>query len=312
MHTTRRTILTGVGAGLAATALPRGSAAQGAAPGAAMGTLVRKPIPSSGEMIPVIGLGSARRYEEVKPGEDVAPLRDTFRRFHALGGTVVDTAPSYGQAEAIMGGLMDDLKIRPSLFVCTKVGVDNIEQGRAQIDASFKALRTDRIDLLAVHNLRDITNELAYLRELKQAGRIRYLGATTSFDRQYEAFEAMMRREQLDSIQIDYALDNRNAAERIIPLAKERGMAVFINLPFGRGSVFRATQGKPLPEWAAEIDVTSWAQFMLKYLVSHEGVTCAVPGMAQARYVDDNLRAAQGRMPDAAMRRRMEQYVDGL
>ncbi|MBP0493177.1 aldo/keto reductase [Roseomonas indoligenes] len=312
MHATRRTFLslagTGLGAGIAALALPQEAGAQPTVAGA----LIRKPIPSSGEMIPVIGLGSARRYEEVKPGEDVSPLRDTFRRFHELGGTVVDTAPSYGQAEAIMGGLMDDLKIRPSLFVCTKVGVDNIEQGRAQIDASFKALRTDRIDLLAVHNLRDITNELAYLRELKQAGWIRYLGATTSFDRQYEAFEAMMRRETLDAIQIDYALDNRNAAERIIPLAKERGMAVFINLPFGRGSVFRATQGKPLPEWAAEIDVTTWAQFMLKYLVSHEGVTCAVPGMAQARYVDDNLRAAQGRMPDAAMRRRMEQYVDAL
>ncbi|WP_338662227.1 aldo/keto reductase [Pararoseomonas sp. SCSIO 73927] len=308
MHATRRTILALSGAGLAATALPRAAGAQQPA----AGTLIRKPIPSSGEMIPVVGLGSARRYEEVKPGEDVAPLRDTFRRFQELGGTVVDTAPSYGQAEAIMGGLMDDLKIRPSLFVCTKVGVDNIEQGRAQIDASFRNLRTDRIDLIAVHNLRDITNELAYLRELKQGGRIRYVGATTSFDRQYEAFEAMMRREQLDSIQIDYALDNRNAAERIIPLARERGMAVFINLPFGRGSVFRATQGKPLPEWAAEIDVTSWAQFMLKYLVSHEGVTCAIPGMAQARYVDDNLKAAQGRMPDAAMRRRMEQYVDGL
>jgi aryl-alcohol dehydrogenase-like predicted oxidoreductase len=122
----------------------------------------------------------------------------------------------------------------------------------------------------------------------------------------------MMRRERLDSIQIDYALDNRNSAERIIPLAAERGMAVFINLPFGRGSVFRATQGKALPDWAAEIDVTTWAQFMLKYLVSHPAVTCAVPGMAQARYVDDNMKAAQGRMPDAAMRRRMEQFIDAL
>ena len=303
MHANRRTVLAGLGASIAA--LGRPAAAQQAA-------LTRKPIPSSGEMIPVIGLGSARRYEEIKPGEDLAPLLDTWRRFQQLGGTVVDTAPSYGNAEAIMGGLMADLGIRPSLFVRTKVGVDNIEQGRAQIEQSFRNLRTDRIDLIAVHNLRDITNELAYLRELKQGGRIRYVGATTSFDRQYEAFEAMMRRETLDSIQIDYALDNRNAAERIIPLAKERGMAVFINLPFGRGSVFRATQGKPLPDWAAEIDVTTWPQFMLKYLVSHEAVTCAVPGMAQARYVDDNLAAARGRMPDAAMRRRMEQFIDAL
>ena len=297
----RRTLLAGLAAG---TALQPALAQQ--AP------LLKKPIPSTGELIPIIGLGSARRYEEARTEADMAPLRDTFRRFHELGGTVVDTAPSYGNAEGIMGDIMANLGIRRDLFVCTKVGVDNIEQGRAQIADSFRKLRTERIDLIAVHNLRDITNELAYLRELKQAGRIRYVGATTSFDRQYEAFEAMMRRETLDSIQIDYALDNRNAAERIIPLAAERGMAVFINLPFGRGSVFRATQGKELPAWAAEIDVTTWAQFMLKYLVSHPAVTCAVPGMAQARYVDDNLNAARGRMPDAAMRRRMEQFIDGL
>ncbi len=297
----RRTLLAGLAAG---TTLKPAFAQQ--AP------LLKKPIPSTGELIPIIGLGSARRYEEARTEADMAPLRDTFRRFHELGGTVVDTAPSYGNAEGIMGDIMANLGIRRDLFVCTKVGVDNIEQGRAQIADSFRKLRTERIDLIAVHNLRDITNELAYLRELKQAGRIRYVGATTSFDRQYEAFEAMMRRETLDSIQIDYALDNRNAAERIIPLAAERGMAVFINLPFGRGSVFRATEGKTLPAWAAEIDVTTWAQFMLKYLVSHPAVTCAVPGMAQARYVDDNLNAARGRMPDAAMRRRMEQFIDGL
>ncbi|MBI0538318.1 aldo/keto reductase [Roseomonas sp. KE2513] len=304
MNATRRTALAALGGGLVAAALERGAAAQPA--------LIRKPIPSSGEMIPVIGLGSARRYEDAKTEEDIGPLRETFRRFQALGGTVLDTSPTYGVAEPVMGGLMADLGIRSSMFVCTKVAVDNKEQGREQIEQSFRNLRTDRIDLIAVHNLRDITNELATLRELKAAGRIRYVGATTSFDRQYEAFEAMIRREALDSIQIDYALDNRNAAERIIPLARDRGMAVFINLPFGRGSVFRATQGKPLPDWAAEIDCTSWAQVMLKYIVSHEAVTCAIPGMAQARYVDDNLKAAQGRMPDAALRRRMEGYIDSL
>lgn len=304
MKLNRRDVVLGLGGSLGVLALGQPASSQPA--------LLKKPIPSSGEMIPVIGLGSARRYEDAKTEADKAPLRDTIRRFHQLGGTVIDTAPSYGNAEAIMGELIQELGIRPALFLATKVGADNPEQGRAQIADSFRKLRTDVIDLLAVHNLRDITNQLAYLRELKQAGKIRYVGATTSFDRQYEAFEAMMRREKLDSIQIDYALDNRNAAERIIPLAKERGMAVFINLPFGRGSVFKATAGKPLPEWAKEIDVTTWAQFMLKYLISHEAVTCAVPGMAQVRYVDDNLKAAQGRLPDAAMRRRMEQLIDGL
>ncbi len=297
----RRTLLAGLAAGAAA---PAALAQQP--------VLIRKPIPSSGELIPVIGLGSARRYENPRTEAELAPLRETFRRFRQLGGKMVDTAPSYGNAETVMGGIMAGLGIRDDLFLCTKVGVNTPEEGRAQIAQSFEKLRTGRIDLIAVHNLRDITNQLAYLRELKQAGRIRYVGATTSFDRQYEAFEQMMRRERLDSIQIDYALDNRNAAERIIPLAAERGMAVFINLPFGRGSVFRATQGKALPGWAAEIGVTTWAQFMLKYLVAHPAVTCAVPGMAQPRYVDDNMQAAQGRLPDAAMRRRMEQFIDGL
>jgi aryl-alcohol dehydrogenase-like predicted oxidoreductase len=305
MTTTRRTLLAGAAAAVAATSLGREVAAQSAA-------LHRKPIPSSGEMIPIIGLGSARRYEQARTEAEMAPLRETFRRFQALGGKALDTAPTYGNAEAIMGGIMAELNIRQDLFICTKVAVNTKEEGVAQIEQAFRNLRTDRIDLIAVHNLRDTANQLATLRDLKAAGRIRYIGCTTSFDRQYEAFEAMMRRETLDSIQIDYALDNRNAAERIIPLARDRGMAVFINLPFGRGSVFRATQGKPLPDWAAEIDVTTWAQFMLKYIVSHEAVTCAVPGMAQPQYVDDNLKAAQGRMPDAAMRRRMEQFIDGL
>jgi aryl-alcohol dehydrogenase-like predicted oxidoreductase len=301
MQITRRGLL----AGTAALALT--GPALGQAP-----ALITKPIPSSGEKLPVIGLGTARRYEEAKTDADMVPLRETFARFAGLGGTVIDTAPSYGNAEAIMGRLVADLSLRPRLFLATKVGADTKEAGRAQIEQAFRNLQTDRIDLIAVHNLRDTANQLATLRELKAAGRIRYVGATTSFDRQYADFEAMMRKEALDSIQIDYALDDRGSADRIIPLARDRGMAVFVNLPFGRGRLFKATEGKPLPDWAAEIDCTTWAQVFLKYIVSHEAVTCAVPGMAQARYVDDNLKAAQGRMPDAALRRRMEQFIDGL
>ena len=305
MAPTRRSLLAGLGAGVGAAAFGSPAVAQHPA-------LIRKPIPSSGETIPIVGLGSARRYEEAKTEADTAPLRDTFRRLHALGGTVVDTAPSYGDAERIMGGLMADLGVRPALFIATKVGVRTKEEGRAQIEQSFRNLRTDKIDLIAVHNLLDITDQLATLRELKAAGRIRYVGATTSFERQYQDFEAMMRREALDSIQVDYALDNRTSAERIIPLAEDRGMAVFVNLPFGRGRLFAATQGKPLPEWASEFDCSTWAQFFLKYIVSHDAVTCAIPGMAQARYVDDNLKAAQGRLPDPATRRRMERFIDAL
>lgn len=274
--------------------------------------LITRPIPSSGEALPVVGVGTARRYDATPTEAERAPLRATLKRFHELGGKVIDTAPSYGQAETIVGELVGELKIRPGLFLATKVGADSKEAGRAQMESSFRKLRTARIDLIAVHNLRDITNQLDTLRELKQAGRIRYLGATTSFDNQYADFEAMMRRETLDVIQVDYALDNRGSAERILPLARDRGMAVMINLPFGRGRLFQATQGRPLPDWAREIDCATWAQVFLKYVVSHPAVTCAVPGMAQARYVDDNLGAARGRLPDAGLRTRMEQFIDGL
>jgi aryl-alcohol dehydrogenase-like predicted oxidoreductase len=150
------------------------------------------------------------------------------------------------------------------------------------------------------------------LREMKQAGRIRYVGLTTSFDNQYGEFEQVMKKEALDFIQVDYALDNRNAGDRVIPLAADRGMAVMINLPFGRGRLFNAVQGKKLPDWAAEFDCASWPQFFLKYIVSHPAVTCAVPGMARAEYVVDNVGAARGRLPDSAMRKRMEQFIDGV
>jgi aryl-alcohol dehydrogenase-like predicted oxidoreductase len=276
--------------------------------------LLQKKIPSSGESIPIIGIGTARRYEEVTSDADKVPLRETIRQFQALGGKVIDSSPSYGTAEAVVGELVDGLKIRDSLFLATKVSLRNVgrEEGIKQIEESFKKLRTNKIDLIAVHNLRDTETQLRTLREMKQAGRIHYVGITTSFDNQYGEFERTMKKETLDFIQVDYALDNRDAGDRIIPLAGDRGMAVMINLPFGRGRLFNAVQGKKLPEWAGEFDCQSWAQFFLKYIVSHPAITCAVPGMAQAKYVIDNLGAARGRLPDAATRRRMEQFIDGV
>ncbi len=274
--------------------------------------LIRKAIPSSGEMIPVIGLGTARRYEDVKGEADMPPLRETLKAFKASGLTVIDSSPSYGTAEAVVGEILEEQKSRPGLFLATKVSIMGREAGINQIEQSFKKLRTDKIDLLAVHNLRDIDVHLKTLRDMKQQGRIRYIGATTSFDNQYADFEAMMRRETLDFIQVDYALDNRNAGERILPLAKDRGMAVMVNLPFGRGRLFSAVQGKPLPAWAAEFDCKSWAQFFLKFIVSHPAITCTMPGMARPDYVTDNAGAAQGRLPDAAARLKMEQFIDTL
>ena len=276
--------------------------------------LLQKKIPSSGESIPIIGIGTARRYEEVKSDAEKVPLRETIRQFQALGGKVIDSSPSYGTAEAVVGELVDGLKIRDSLFLATKVSLRNVgrEEGIKQIEESFKKYRTPKIDLIAVHNLRDTEVQLRTLREMKQAGRIRYVGITTSFDNQYGEFEQTIKKETLDFIQVDYALDNRDAGERIIPLAGDRGMAVMINLPFGRGRLFNAVQGKKLPEWASEFDCQTWAQFFLKYIVSHPAITCAVPGMAQAKYVVDNLGAARGRLPDATTRRKMEQFIDNV
>ncbi|HEX2932376.1 MAG TPA: aldo/keto reductase [Candidatus Binatia bacterium] len=301
----RAVIKAGVGLGMSLLLRPTELFAQS-------GPLIQKKIPSSGEAIPIIGIGTARRYEEITNDAEKIPLRETIRQFQALGGKVIDSSPSYGTAEAVVGELVEGLKIRDSLFLATKVSLRNVgrEEGLKQIEESFKKYRTNKLDLIAVHNLRDTDTQLRTLREFKQAGRIRYVGITTSFDNQYGEFEQTMKKETLDFIQVDYALDNRDAGARIIPLAGDRGMAVMINLPFGRGRLFNAVQGKKLPEWASEFDCQSWAQFFLKYIVSHPAVTCAVPGMAQAKYVIDNLGAARGRLPDAAMRRRMEQFID--
>jgi aryl-alcohol dehydrogenase-like predicted oxidoreductase len=309
MDRNRRTVIK-AGIGLGASLLLPANRLQ-----AQSAALLRKKIPSSGETIPIIGIGTARRYEEVKNDAEKVPLRETIKQFQALGGTVIDSSPSYGTAEAVVGELVEGLKIRDSLFLATKVSLRKVvgrDEGIKQIEASFKKYRTHKLDLIAVHNLLDTDTQLKTLREMKAAGRIRYVGMTTSFDNQYGEFEQVMKKETLDFIQVDYALDNRDAGDRIIPLAPDRGMAVMINLPFGRGRLFNAVQGKKIPEWASEFDCASWAQFFLKYIVSHPAITCAVPGMARPEYVVDNLGAARGRLPDTAMRKRMEQFIDNV
>jgi aryl-alcohol dehydrogenase-like predicted oxidoreductase len=262
--------------------------------------------------VPLIGIGTARNYANPQSETEWSELRNTLARFAELGGKVIDTAPSYGRAEEVVGRLVDELGIRDKLFLATKVGANSLDEGKAQIEASFSKLRTGYIDLIAVHNLRDVTNELAYLRGLRDAGRIGAIGVTTSFDPQYEAFEMVLASEELDMIQVDYALDNRNAGERILPMAAERGIPAMINLPFGRGRLFSATRGMDLPGWAAEIGATSWAQVFLKYIVGHPARPIAIPGTDKVKYVEDNLGASHAPLPDEAMRRRMEMFIDGL
>ncbi len=274
--------------------------------------LITKPIPSSGEQLPVMGIGTARRFDVGAGMEERAPLREVLEAFPELGGRLVDTAPSYGQAEEVVGDLVRELGNRDELFLATKVGASSPEEGRAQIEESFRRLHTDTIDLLQVHNLRDVENQLAYLRELKALGRIRYTGITTSNDRQYEAFEEVMRtQEGIDFIQVDYSIDNRGVEERILPLARDRGMAVLCNLPFGRSRLFERAGDRPVPEFARPF-CESWAQYFLKFIASHPAVTAAIPGTATMTYLRDNIGSARGRLPGEDVRREMLAYYQGL
>ena len=274
--------------------------------------LIRRPIPSSGEMLPAIGIGTSRRYEVEPTPDRIAPLEDAVQTFVSLGGTVIDTAPSYGTAEDVLGVILAETGLRPKVFLASKVDTTGRDETRAEFERSLKRMQVETLDLVAVHNLIDVDNNLAVLRALKDAKRIRYVGVTVWRDTQLDALEAVMKRETLDFIQVNYAIDNRAAAERVIPLAADRGMAVMTNVPFGRDRLFKAVQGKALPAVAKDLGCTSWPQFFLKYVLGNPAVTCPIPGMAKAAYVEDNLGAARGTLPDAAQRKQMETFIDAV
>ena len=273
--------------------------------------LLERAIPSSGEKIPVVGIGTARRYDVAAPAE-LDALREVLAAFGRLGGKLVDTAPSYGRAEVVVGELVREIGNRESLFLATKVRTEGRQAGIDQMEESFRRLHTERIDLMQVHNLVDVERQLSTLREWKAAGRVRYLGVTTSFHRQFEAFEAVMRAEELDFIQVNYSLGDRVAGERILPLAADRGMAVLVNLPYARGRLFQAVGDRPLPAWAADFDCESWGHFFLKFILGHPAVTCVIPGTAKMGYLLDNVGAARRRLPDAEQRRRMVDFFESL
>ena len=274
--------------------------------------LIRRPIPSSGETVPVIGLGT-NRYGVGNDKELRVPLRESLNKFHQLGGAVIDTAPGYRSSEQVLGELIGDLGIGKDLFMATKIDRDDRASDIDRMQRSLRLLRVSAIDLMQCHNLIGWEIAIPLLREWKQAGAIRYLGITTSRQRQYGLMEKIMKTHDLDFVQINYSLaDQRESAERLLPLAAERGMAVMVNRPFGGGNVFKRLNKMTLPDWAAEFDCDSWSQFLLKYVLSHPAVTCTIPGMTKARHVVDNMAAGSGRMPTADLRRRQEQYFDAL
>jgi aryl-alcohol dehydrogenase-like predicted oxidoreductase len=283
-------------------------------------SLLTRAVPSTGEKLPLVGLGSSATFSQVARSEDLSALREVFRTLTDQGGTVFDTAPSYGASgasEEAAGTIAHELGITNRIFWATKV---NVARGgsadpaaaRAQIEASFRRLRAEKIDLIQVHNLGDVPTQLGILKELKQQGRIRYTGVTSTSEGQYPNLANVMRNEPIDFIGVDYAIDNREAEEVILPLAAERKIGVLVYVPFGRRRLFNRVAGRALPEWASEFDANSWAQFFLKFIAAHPAVTVITPATSQARHMADNLGAAMGRLPDDAMRKRMIEFVDAL
>jgi aryl-alcohol dehydrogenase-like predicted oxidoreductase len=308
---TRRDFLRGCAATIAATALPHPVLADARDAAAA---LLTRPIPSTGERLPVIGLGT--NAYSVTEAAEIASRQAVVARLLELGAKVIDTARAYGDSELVIGRILAELEARDRVFLATKTPIQGeLTDPAAIVAETFRRLGTDTVDLLQIHNMHGVQELMPTFRKLKEERRVRYLGATTSRDDQYPALLAAMRAHPMDFVQVDYSIANRNAAAEVLPLAADRGIAVLVNLPFGGrrdGNLLRKLGERPLPPWADEIGAGSWAELLLKYVVSHPAITCAIPGTTSVRNVETNLRAAQGPLPDAAMRRRMEEYWDAL
>lgn len=279
---------------------------------AASTSLSRRKIPKSGELLPAVGLGTYRAFDVGGSNAERAPLAEVLRLFVAAGGTVVDSSPMYGRAEGVIGDLAAELGLTKSLFLATKVWTTGREAGVKQMEDSFRLLRTDRIDLMQVHNLLDLGAHLRTLREWKAAGKIRYLGITHYHEGAYRELDQLLRGGDYDFVQLNYSIGERAAEQTILPLAAERGVAVIANRPFAQGNLFSRVREAPLPAWAADFDCTSWAQFFLKYILAHPAVTCVIPATSKPKHLLDNMAAGTGRLPDEAARRRMVDLVESL
>jgi aryl-alcohol dehydrogenase-like predicted oxidoreductase len=281
--------------------------------------VLTRAIPSTGERIPLVGLGSSATFAQVARGEDVAALREVLSTMVQHGGRVFDTAPGYGASEEVAGTIAQELGIADQLFWATKVNVAgrggasaDPAAARAQIETSFRRIGKPKIDLIQIHNMGDLRTQLPILREYKEQGRVRYIGVTTTFENQYEDLVRTMRTEPIDFIGTDYAVDNRHAEQTILPLARERGIGVLVYAPFGRTRLWNRVAGREVPAWAAEFDATTWAQFFLKFVAANPAVTAITPATSRARNMADNMGGAMGRLPDEATRQRMVRLIDEL
>ncbi len=272
--------------------------------------LIKTTIPSTGQQVPSVGLGTVKFRGDLSSSE-MAPFKETLKKFYSLGGRVLDTSPNYGNSEEVLGHLLADLGIRDKVFMATKVDREDRAEGIKRMEGSFQRLG-GKIDLMQVHNLRGTDVELETMQAWKDKGRFRYIGITTHRVSQHDEIERYMRKYPLDFIQVNYSMADQAAAKRLLPLAQDKGVAVLVNRPFGRGELFDAVKGVKLPDWAAEIDAQSWGQVFLKYIIAHPAATIPIPGTSKPHHAEDNMAAMTGRLPSMEVREEMGVFIKKL
>jgi aryl-alcohol dehydrogenase-like predicted oxidoreductase len=275
-------------------------------------SIVRKPIPKTGEALPVIGLGTWQTFDVGTSKAARAPLQEVLKEFVRAGGSVIDSSPMYGNSETVAGDIAQQLDLHKHLFVATKVWTSGRAAGVNQMEESLRRLRAPRMDLMQVHNLVDYRVHLDTLRRWKEQGKVRYIGVTHYTSSAYDQLARVLESEALDFVQLNYSLAERTAEQRLLPLAAEKQLAVLVNRPFAEGRLFRTASGKQLPPWAKEIGCATWAQFFLKFIIAHPAVTCAIPATSKVVHLTDNMRAGLAPMPDAATRERMARHFAEL
>jgi diketogulonate reductase-like aldo/keto reductase len=272
----------------------------------------KRPIPRSGEMLPMVGLGTYQAFGVGPNRSERDPLKEVLRLFVEHGGSLVDSSPMYGTAESVVGDLAAEQELTPKLFMATKVWTTGRDAGIRQMEESMRRMKVARMDLMQIHNLQDWKTHGKTLKEWKAAGRIRYTGITHYHSGAYDELERLMKTKEFDFVQFNYSISEREAGESVLPLAQDTGTAVIINRPFAQASLFSRVRGKEVPDWAAEFDCKSWGQFFLKYILSHPAVTCVIPATSKPHHLEDNMMAGIGLLPDAAMRKRMVSFMEAL
>ncbi|MGV3587691.1 MAG: aldo/keto reductase [Adhaeribacter sp.] len=278
----------------------------------AKNTLIKRPIPGTNELLPVVGLGTWQTFDVGPSPVSRADVKEVLRLFAQLGGSLIDSSPMYGRSEEVVGDLSVDLKLQKKLFMATKVWKQGDQNGIKQMETSVREMQARPLDLMQIHNLVDWRTHLKTLYRWKAEQRIRYLGITHYLTSAFDDLERIIKTESIDFVQLNYNIATRDATKRLLPLAAEKNVAVIVNRPFESGSLFSAVKGKPLPEWAAEFDCQSWGQFFLKYILGHPAITCVIPATSKPKHLTDNMQAGYGRLPDEATRQKMEAYIQKI